>query len=176
MTRTLFALLISLFLSAASHGQVLSMDEQKLDDFAHAVASAEGFGVRHTIPTRFHNPGDIRSRAGHHYAGQVGLDKHGYVIFKSDAQGFEALKAQLQLMASGQSQHYGSDITISRMAKVYSGGSRAWAKIVSKQLGVLASTTLREYLDVAPDVRSTDDRLICSILSFEPAMPTKSQY
>lgn len=174
MTKTLFALLISLCLTVVAHGQVLSMDEQKLDAFAHAIARAEGFGVRNTIPTRCHNPGDIRSsRSGHHYAGQVGLSKRGYVIFKNDAAGFAALKDQLRLILSGQSKHYNADMTIAHVAKVYSGGSRAWSKIVSKHLEVPASTTLRTYFDLAPNLLiSGNDDILWAVLRHESPKPT----
>ncbi len=174
MTKTLFALLISLCLSVVASGQVLSMDEQKLDAFAHAIARAEGFGTKNTIPTRCHNPGDIRSsRNGHHYAGQVGLNKRGYVIFKNDAAGFAALKDQLQLIVSGQSKHYNADMSIAYVAKVYSGGSRAWSKIVSKHLDVPASTTLRSYFDIPPDIRFEDNgKVLRDLLAHDAPVPT----
>jgi len=174
MTKTLFALLISLCLTVVAHGQVLSMDEKKLDAFAHAIARAEGFGAKNTIPTRCHNPGDIRSsRSGHRYEGQVGLNKRGYVIFKNDAAGFAALKDQLQLMVSGESKHYNADMTIARVAKVYSGGSRAWSKIVSKHLDVSASTTLRDYFELPPDVRfESNDKVLQELLTHDVSVPT----
>jgi hypothetical protein len=173
MTKTLFALLISLCLTVVAHGQVSAMDEHKLDAFAHAIAHAEGFGVRNTIPTRYHNPGDIRSRrGGRHYAGQVGLNRHGYVIFKNDAAGFAALKDQLRLMVSGQSKHYGADMTLERVARIYATGWKRWAKNVAKQLGVSPSVTLVEYFDIPPSVQVSDDgHALSSILTFTPVLP-----
>jgi hypothetical protein len=128
-----------------------TVDKQKLDSFASAVAHAEGFGVPHAIPTRYHNPGNIRStRNGHRYAGQVGLNRCGYVIFKSDAYGWAALKEQLTLMASGQSEHYGTGMTITQVAKRYATGWRLWSKNVAKILGVTPDTTLAEFFAPAP--------------------------
>lgn len=141
-------LFIVLALSAVSAAQ--SVDEQKVDQFATAVARAEGFGVRNAIPTRYHNPGNIRStRTGHHYAGQVGLNRSGYVIFKSDAYGWKALHDQLVLMASGQSAHYDTDMTIVKVAKRYATGWRLWSKNVAKNLGVPPTTTLADFFAAA---------------------------
>lgn len=152
-----------------------AIDKQKLDTFATAVAHAEGFGVHRAVPTRYHNPGDIRStRNGHHYAGQIGLNRSGYVIFKNDAYGWAALKDQLVRMASGQSAHYGTDMTITKVAKVYATGWRVWSKNVSKELGVEPNTTLRAYFadDEPPslDIPATEISLL-----FEPAIPVLAQ-
>jgi hypothetical protein len=160
MKRTFYALLISLCLTAVLNSQTRFINEQKLDAFAQAIAHAEGFGVKHTIPTRYHNPGDIRARRGVHYPGQVGLNKHGYVIFKDDGAGFSALKTLLRRMASGQSRFYGTNMTITKVAKRYATGWRLWAKNVSKQLNVPPSTTLRSYfaeeeVEVVPPVIQT---------------------
>ena len=35
----------------------------KVERFAHAVAKAEGFGRKRTIPSRYHNPGDLKAVA-----------------------------------------------------------------------------------------------------------------
>jgi hypothetical protein len=137
-------LLIGLSLPALSAAQ--AVDQQKIESFAAAVARAEGFGVKGAIPTRYHNPGNIRSTAnGHHYAGQVGLNRCGYVIFKSDRYGWKALDEQLTLMASGQSKFYGTNMTIVKVAKVYATGWQTWSKNVSRQLGVPPNTSLLAY-------------------------------
>lgn len=152
MTKTLSAILIGLGLSfVASHAaaQTVVMDEQKLDAFAQAVAKAEGFGVKHTVPTRYHNPGDIRTfKPGVRYPGQIGVNRQHYVIFKDDAAGFAALKNILRRMALGQSKYYGQDMTINNVAKVYATGWRRWAKNVAHNLGVPPTTTLREFFQV----------------------------
>lgn len=122
-----------------------AVDSDKVHSLAVAIAKAEGFGVKGTVPTRYHNPGDIRSRSMHAYKGQVGLNHQGYVIFKNDKAGFAALETNLMLMASGESKFYGPNMTIAKVAKVYATGWRLWSKNVCKTLGVPSNTTLRAY-------------------------------
>lgn len=172
MTKTLAAVLIFLGLSVFAHGQI-SVDEQKLDAFAHAIARAEGFGVKGTIPTRYHNPGDIRARRGVHYSGQVGLNKHGYVIFRNDAMGFAALKSLLIKMATGESKFYGQDMTIARVAKIYATSWRTWSKNVAHNLGVPATITLMEFFqpeEILPPIVAFDFPMP-ELASWTPAMP-----
>ena len=133
-----------------------AVDTDKVHSLAVAIAKAEGFGVKGTVPTRYHNPGDIRSRSLHAYKGQIGLNRCGYVIFKNDKAGFAALETNLLLMASGQSKFYGPNMTIIKIAKTYATGWRLWSKNVCKTLGVPPTTTLRAYFApeeiVAPTV------------------------
>jgi hypothetical protein len=150
-------ILIALALSGVATAQ--NVDKQKVDQFATAVARAEGFGVPHAIPTRYHNPGNIRSRSLHAYAGQIGLNRCGYVIFKNDAYGWKALKTQLELMASGQSAHYDTDMTITKVAKRYATGWRLWSKNVAKQLGVEPTTTLADFFAAEPPTEAQDAEL-----------------
>jgi hypothetical protein len=149
------------------------VDKQKVAQFATAVARAEGFGVPHAVPTRYHNPGNIRStRTGHHYAGQIGLNRCGYVIFKNDAYGWKALQEQLVLMASGKSAHYGTSMTITQVAKMYATGWRLWSKNVAHNLGVQPTMTLREFFapEEAPTVTMT--ATMPNITFSQPVMPT----
>jgi len=146
--------MIVVLASLTGVGAAQQVDHEKVQSLAEAIAKAEGFGVKGAIPTRYHNPGNIRStKTGHHYDGQIGLNRCGYVIFKSDRYGWRALREQLELMASGQSAHYGTDMTILSVAKIYATGWRLWAKNVSKGLGVSPATTLKEYFTVtAPKI------------------------
>lgn len=132
-------------LTGVGMAQATQPDNDRVDALAHAIAKAEGFGVHGTIPTRYHNPGDIRAGKTAHYPGQVGLNKHGYVIFKNDAAGFAALNSLLLKMASGESRFYGTDMTVLKMAKIYATGWRLWAKNVTKNLGISPSITLKAY-------------------------------
>jgi len=140
------------------------VDSEKVHSLAVAIAKAEGFGVKGAVPTRYHNPGDIRSRSMHAYAGQIGLNRHGYVIFKNDKAGFAALEANLLLMATGQSKHYGPNMTIIKIAKLYATGWRLWAKNVAKNLDVPPTTTLRAYFapeePVAPAITMQTSAMI----------------
>jgi hypothetical protein len=145
--------------------------QDRVDMLAHAIAKAEGFGVKGAVPTRYHNPGDIRTfKVGVHYAGQIGVNKQGYVIFKNDAAGFAALRANLRKMAAGESQYYGREMTIVSVAKLYATKWRTWSKNVAKNLGVSPTTTLREYFmqddDVQPPVVQIEASL--DFLNFNP--------
>src|SRR5271165_3492446 len=85
----------------------------------HAIAKAEGFYKKGTLPNRYHNPGDIRSKLRHAYPGQIGLNKHGYVIFRDDASGWAALTAQIDKIISGESTKYNVNMTLNEFARKY---------------------------------------------------------
>jgi hypothetical protein len=116
-----------------------------------AIAKAEGYGVKGAIPTRYHNPGDIRASRGVKYPGQVGLNKHGYAIFKNDCFGWAAMQGQLDKIINGESRFYSVNMTLRQLAKLYA-TSPLWVKNVAKNLGVTPNTTLAEILDVPPVV------------------------
>jgi hypothetical protein len=116
-----------------------------------AIAKAEGYGVPGSVPTRYHNPGDIRASRGVRYPGQVGLDKRGYVIFKSDHYGWDAMQRQFDKIVDGRSQFYSVNMTLRQLAKRYA-TSPLWVKNVAKNLGVTPDTTLAEILDVPPSL------------------------
>lgn len=161
MTKTLSAVLIGLGLSLAPKAHAQTMDEGRLDAFAHAVARAEGFGVKGAIPTRYHNPGDIRTfRPGVHYLGQIGVARHGYVIFRNNSYGFLALKGILRGIVLGESRYYRDTMTVSSVARLYATGWRRWAKNVSKNLGITPNTKLREYLQVLDPVPEPPNYII----------------
>ena len=62
----------------------------RVQQLAAAIGHAEGFGVRHAKPTRFHNPGDLKT-----------LGK--YRVFRTDAEGWAALQAQIVRILLGHS-------------------------------------------------------------------------
>jgi hypothetical protein len=128
-----------------------------VDTFAHAVAKAEGFGIPRAIPTRCHNPGDMKALRGWQYPGQVGICKGGHVNFRNDAAGWAALHHQIQRILDGDSKHYTVDMTISQMGHRYAGFWSRWSKNVAKNLGVDKSTTLREYFDIPPTLHIAPD-------------------
>ena len=118
---------------------------------AHAIAKAEGFGTRNAKPTRLHNPGDIRARRGNAYPGQVGVDKQGYAIFKTDHAGWAALEGQIEKIITGASRFYNVNMTLAQISRSYATSS-IWVKNVAKNLGVTPDTSLFEILDVAPAI------------------------
>jgi len=165
MTKTTLAILLLLSGSAVA--------SDKVDQFASAIAHAEGFGRPHTIPSRYHNPGDLKAWRCNK---QIRTGKAGHVIYKSDAEGWNALRGYITKMLSGNSHHYNSDMTFQQVAKVYAGNWRPWVKIVSKELGVTPETRLSTYFrneDVpAPTVYvPADSRVLTGILHVEPFVP-----
>jgi hypothetical protein len=119
---------------------------------ATAIARAEGFGAsKKNIPTRYHNPGDIRASRGVHYPGQAGLNKHGYVIFRDDKAGWAALEDQLNRIVTGESRFYTVNDSLQQMARKYA-TSRTWVRNVAHILGVTPGTSLWQILDVPPVV------------------------
>ena len=128
-------------------GQAQTVDKQKLNSFATAVAHAEGFGVRHAIPTRYHNPGDLKSAAIYHpLPGQKRLGKADHVIFENDAAGWAALRDYLSKMVDGRSKRFNPDMTLAQVARVYAGNWRPWLKTVARELNVEPSTKLADLL------------------------------
>lgn len=121
----------------------------RTEALAGAIARAEGFYVKGSVPARFHNPGDIRSHSRHAYAGQVGLSRHGYVIFRNDAAGWAALRGQIEKVISGESKIYTVNMTLRQFSKRYA-TSATWVRNVSRLLAVDANAPLWEVLDVAP--------------------------
>jgi hypothetical protein len=117
---------------------------------AKAIARAEGFYVKGSIPNRLHNPGDIRSHSLHAYPGQIGLS-HGYVVFRNNRAGWSALEHQITRMVEGSSKYYNVNMTLNQFSKKYA-ESPTWIKNVSKILDVTFSTPMWEILGVAPVV------------------------
>lgn len=116
-----------------------------VDTFAQAVAKAEGFGRRGALPTRYHNPGDLKAIRGWSYPGQSGIGKANHVIFHNDAAGWAALRHQLEKIMDGRSRQYNVDMTIAQMGRKYAGFWSRWSKNVAQNLGVDKRTTLRQY-------------------------------
>jgi hypothetical protein len=123
--------------------------QDRVNDLARAIAKAEGFGVKGAVPTRTHNPGDIRSTNGVRYPGQVGLNKQYYVVFKNDRAGWSALRHQIEKIIAGESGFYNVNMTLKQLGRKYATSPR-WAKSIAHNLGVKPSTELWEILGVPP--------------------------
>lgn len=148
-------LLIFLLLTASASIAQDIVSPTKVEALAHAIAKAEGFYVKGSLPNRLHNPGDIRLLPGQHIAGQVGLDKHNYVIFKNDGEGFAALYNLLNHVAEDSSNRYSVHMTFAAFARKYVGGRdwAIWLKIVTKALATAPRMTLEAYFN--EDVRTS---------------------
>lgn len=123
--------------------------QDKVHTFARAIAKAEGFERKGTLPNRYRNPGDLKAVTGYKYPGQIGVSKRGYVVFRTNAAGWSALEHQIEKIINGESR-YTVNMTLKEISKKYSGGSRVWAKNVARNLGVTPDVYLWEILDVAP--------------------------
>lgn len=157
MKKFILALIVFLALTVFATAQ---SQQQKL---AHAIAVAEGFYQKGTLPNRLHNPGDITSSLRHAYPGQIGL-YHGYVIFKSNQYGWEALFNQIQKVIDGTSSRYTQNMTFAQIAKVYA-KDRRWGNKVCSILGITPQTTFEEYFELAPKVRYELDTRVLQALS-----------
>ena len=137
--------LIALLMTASCFAQ------DRVEPLVKAIAKAEGFGVFRTLPTRAHNPGDIKALRGYHFPGQVGTLK-GYVVFKNDKAGWEALRHQIKKIVDGESR-YSVNLTLKQLGKRYAESS-IWPKVVAKYLGVEPNVYLWEILDTPPALES----------------------
>lgn len=141
-----------LFLSASAWAQV---DAQRIDALSKAIARAEGFGRKGALPTRYHNPGDLKSRPGiAPLAGQKRIGKEGHIVFANDTAGWNALHEYLTKIAEGRSHHYASSMTLAQVSRVYAQRWQPWLRQVTKTLGVPDSTRINEF--VAREENSLD--------------------
>jgi len=130
--------------SIAGHAQ--GPDPAKVNDLATAISHAEGFGRRGTIPSRYHNPGDLKaSPDSRPLTGQVRIGKAGHIVFKDDEAGKAALRDHILQMMDGRSGYFHPNMTLNQVARRYAQNWRPWVRIVSKELGVPSTTTLRAY-------------------------------
>lgn len=115
--------------------------------FSRAIAFAEGFGHTGNIPTRYHNPGDLKppDGTGAYFTGQTGVGDGGHAIFANDAAGWNALYRQVRFMANNLSAIYNTRMTITKVAAKYAEDSKNWAKNVAQFLGVSEEITLQEF-------------------------------
>ncbi len=135
-----------LIVSSSVGGRAQAPDTSKINDLATAISHAEGFGRRGTIPSRYHNPGDLKARKGSlPMAGQVRIGKAGHIVFKDDEAGKAALRDCIVKMVDGSSRYYHSNMTLNQVGRRYAENWRPWVKIVSTELGVTPNTSLRAY-------------------------------
>jgi hypothetical protein len=136
-----------LILASSILGHAQGLDIEKVDALVTAISHAEGFGIRGTIPSRYHNPGDLKASSDlGTLVGQVRIGKARHIVFKDDEAGKAALRDCILQMMDGRSSHFHADMTLNQVARVYAENWRPWVKIVSTELGVPPTTTLREYL------------------------------
>lgn len=116
---------------------------QQIQQFAQAIANAEGFFRPGSIPQRANNPGDLK------VSGWTGptLGAEGIPCFDSPDEGWSRLYRQLQLIVDGRSHVYSLSMTIDQMgAKWTDTQPSSWASNVAAFLGVPTSTPLSQVL------------------------------
>jgi len=114
---------------------------QPIKTFAQAIARAEGFGNAGAIPTRAHNPGDLKIPNKPTLAGTSITE------FSGDDEGWSALYKQLWLILTGSSGVYDLDMSIADMARLWTATqSSAWAQNVASYVGAPTSTPLWQVL------------------------------
>jgi hypothetical protein len=154
--------------SIAGHAQ--GPDIGKVNNLATAISHAEGFGKRGTIPTRYHNPGDLKAFPNSPpLAGQVRIGKGGHIVFKNDEAGKAALRDSILKMMDGRSAHFHPGMTLNQVARRYAEDWRPWVRIVSRELGVPPTTTLRAYFHSGPMPSYSHSRAVPSYVHTRPA-------
>jgi len=135
-----------LVVAAPALGRAQTPDADRVNNLATAISHAEGFGKRSTIPSRYHNPGDLKTFSkSTPIEGQVRIGKAGHIVFRDDEAGKAALRDYIVRMMDGRSSHYTPDLTLNQVARRYAENWRPWVKVVSRELGVPPTTTLRAY-------------------------------
>lgn len=110
---------------------------------ARLIAKEEGFGIPGSVPTRFHNPGDLRHspHSNHDPAHPDGIGQ-----IDTDADGWSDLERQLQLYAKrGLTLR---DMIINYYAPPGENDSEAYLAFICKELGVDQNCTVAQALEV----------------------------
>ena len=142
---------VGMFLVGTLHAAVPS---PRVVQFAHAIAQAEGFYVKGSIPNRCHNAGDLK---GTNFPNQIGVCKGGHAKFQTDADGWAALYRQIEKIQDGTSTKYTNRATFRQVAKTYAQNYRPWLKIVSKMLEVGPDESLLEYFNKSRETYFTEN-------------------
>ena len=111
---------------------------------ANAIARAEGYYVKNSIPMILNNPGDIENSLG------------AKIVFATEADGWDALYKQIELMISGRSHVYKPTMSWIDIGKLYDGEKlfMNWVENVTKLLGVEPTSTLQVFVDSFKDYQT----------------------
>jgi hypothetical protein len=137
-------LIVALIVLLLLGGVVVVTNETVVKKIARAIAKAEGFYVAGSRPQRNHNPGNMtRDITGKSIGNDQGPGVS-YVLYQTDADGWEALEKQVRLMFTG-SRIYNPMMSIQEVANKYTATQQMeWARNVSGALGVTPATKLNE--------------------------------
>jgi len=142
--------IVGMFLVGTLHAAV--QPSPKVVQLAHAIAQAEGFYVKGSIPNRCHNAGDLK---GTKFPNQIGVCRGGHARFRTDADGWAALYNQVQKIAEGTSTKYTPRATFRQVAKTYAQNYRPWLRIVTKTLQVEDDDEVGAFLSDRDKLRVT---------------------
>ena len=143
LIKRLLCTIVGLFLTGTALGQVAQPSPQ-VYAFAHAIARAEGFYIKGSIPNRCHNAGDLK---GTKFPGEVGLCKGGHARFANAEYGWQALYAQVEKMTDGTGRVYHPSMTFREVAQKYAGNSKPWVRIITTMLEVTPDESICFYFD-----------------------------
>lgn len=125
----------------------VAVSVNKVVQFAQAIAHAEGFGIAGTVPTRFHNPGDLGpGDCGGECLSSTFTAGSNVCMLRDDATGWALLYQKIQRVFDGHSSVYNVNMTIEEFAKHYAGDWGNWSRNVAAYLGVTPQTTVRDWL------------------------------
>jgi len=141
---------VGLFLVGTLHAAVIP--SPRVVQFAHAIAQAEGYSLKGSIPNRCNNPGDLK---GTKFAGQAGVCKGGHARFRTSSAGWTALYRQIEKIQDGTSTKYTNRATFRQVAKTYARNYRPWLKIVTKTLQVEDEDGVEAFLSDFDKLRVT---------------------
>jgi hypothetical protein len=114
-----------------------------IPSWAYAIAKAEGFFIKGSIPARLNNPGDLE-------LGDIGFGAlpSGITMYPTFEQGAEALYHELDLILTGNSHEYSIFMNFSQMAVIWTGNDNpiGWADTVAKSLNVFPDTTIQSWI------------------------------
>lgn len=120
------------------------INPDKIARMATSIATAEGFFVTGSLPSKCHNPGDLE-------VGDVGCGvDNGKTKFPNDTAGWQALRHECDLILNGLSRAgYKLSDTWWQVAVRYTGndGAAGWAQTVAGRLGLSVTNTLQDYLN-----------------------------
>lgn len=108
------------------------MIDKHIYNLASAIAFAEGFGLPNTVPTRAHNPGDLKLE-GYPTTGEEGIS-----VFPDDDVGWQHLYNQLSLIKTNASHVYSTNMTFYDFARKYTDTQQSeWLENVLSKLTTL---------------------------------------
>ena len=142
--------IVSMFLVGTLHAAVAP--SPRVVQFAHAIAQAEGYNLKGSIPQGCNNPGDLK---GTHFPGQIGVCKGGHAKFRTASAGWAALYHQIEKIQDGTSTKYTNRATFRQVAKTYAQNYRPWLKIVTKTLQVEDDDEVKTFLSDFDKLRVT---------------------